>query len=174
MTNYIIDFAGLGLKINPPASFETAGQRVRLCDAVLSQKQGTCLDLTLTYAGVLEALAQIREEYPIAVVSNKPDPAVKALCDDYFGGVFALGERADCPRKPAPDMLYKAMEQIGVDKAVYVGDSEVDVVTAKNAGMPCISVLWGFRDEEEIRQAGGSIFCNDPRKLPEIVRSLIK
>ena len=133
-----------------------------------------CQIKTGPYAGVLEALAQIREEYPIAVVSNKPDPAVKALCDDYFGGVFALGERADCPRKPAPDMLYKAMEQIGVDKAVYVGDSEVDVVTAKNAGMPCISVLWGFRDEEEIRQAGGSIFCNDPRKLPEIVRSLIK
>lgn len=139
-----------------------------------SHYKAHCQVKTGPYAGVLEALAQIREEYPIAVVSNKPDPAVKALCDDYFGGVFALGERADCPRKPAPDMLYKAMEQIGVDKAVYVGDSEVDVVTAKNAGMPCISVLWGFRDEEEIRQAGGSIFCNDPWKLPEIVRSLIK
>ena len=139
-----------------------------------SHYKAHCQVKTGPYAGVLEALAQIREEYPIAVVSNKPDPAVKALCDDYFGGVFALGERADCPRKPAPDMLYKAMKQIGVDKAVYVGDSEVDVVTAKNAGMPCISVLWGFRDEEEIRQAGGSIFCNDPRKLPEIVRSLTK
>ena len=131
-----------------------------------------CQVKTGPYAGVLEALRQIRAEYPVAVVSNKPDPAVKALCDDYFGGVFALGERADCPRKPAPDMLYKAMEQLGVEKALYVGDSEVDVLTAKNAGMPCISVLWGFRDEAEIRDAGGSIFCSDPKELPEIVRSL--
>lgn len=133
-----------------------------------------CQVKTGPYAGVLEALREIRAEYPVAVVSNKPDPAVKTLCDDYFDGVFALGERADCPRKPAPDMLYKAMENLGVDRAVYVGDSEVDVLTAKNAGMPCISVLWGFRDEEEIRSHGGSIFCNDPQKLPSLVRSLTK
>lgn len=126
------------------------------------------------YPGIMEALAELRAEYPVAVVSNKPDPAVKSLCADYFGDVFALGERADCPRKPAPDMLYKAMEHLGVDKAVYVGDSEVDAVTAKNAGMPCVSVLWGFRTEEEIRQHGGNIFCNDPRKLPEIIRGLTK
>ena len=133
-----------------------------------------CQVKTGPYAGILDALAQIRAEYPVAVVSNKPDPAVKALCDDYFGGVFALGERADCPRKPAPDMLYKAMEYLGVDKAVYVGDSEVDVITAKNAGMPCISVLWGFRTEAEIREYGDSIFCTDPKQLPAIVRSLTK
>lgn len=126
------------------------------------------------YAGILEALGEIRSEYPVAVVSNKPDPAVKALCADYFGDVFALGERADCPRKPAPDMLYKAMEHLGVEKAVYVGDSEVDAVTAKNAGMPCVSVLWGFRTEAEIREHGGSIFCTDPRNLPQIIRSLTK
>ena len=133
-----------------------------------------CQVKTGPYAGVLDALREIRAEYPVAVVSNKPDPAVKALCNDYFGGVFTLGERADCPRKPAPDMLYKAMEHLGVDKAVYIGDSEVDVLTAKNAGMPCISVLWGFRNEEEIRENGGNIFCNDPKQLPESVRSLTK
>lgn len=133
-----------------------------------------CQVKTGPYAGVLDALKEIRAEYPVAVVSNKPDPAVKALCDDYFGGVFALGERADCPRKPAPDMLYKAMENLGVDRAVYVGDSEVDVLTAKNAGMPCVSVLWGFRTEEEIRAHGGNIFCSDPKQLPEIIRSLTK
>ena len=133
-----------------------------------------CQVKTGPYAGVLEALREIRAEYPVAVVSNKPDPAVKTLCDDYFDGVFALGERADCPRKPAPDMLYKAMEHLGVTKAGYVGDSEVDVITAKNAGMPCISVLWGFRTEAEIREYGDSIFCTDPKQLPEIVRSLTK
>ena len=133
-----------------------------------------CQVKTGPYAGVLEALREIWAEYPVAVVSNKPDPAVKTLCDDYFDGVFALGERADCPRKPAPDMLYKAMEHLGVTKAVYVGDSEVDVITAKNAGMPCISVLWGFRTEAEIREYGDSIFCTDPKQLPAIVRSLTK
>lgn len=133
-----------------------------------------CQVKTGPYAGVLEALREIRAEYPVAVVSNKPDPAVKILCADYFGDVFALGEHAGCTRKPAPDMLYKAMEHLGVDKAVYVGDSEVDVITAKNAGMPCISVLWGFRTEAEIRKYGDSIFCTDPKQLPTIVRSLTK
>ena len=133
-----------------------------------------CQVKTGPYAGILDALAQIRAEYPVAVVSNKPDPAVKSLCKDYFGDILAMGEHEGCPRKPAPDMLYKAMEQLGVDKAVYIGDSEVDVITAKNAGMPCISVLWGFRTEAEIRENGGSIFCNDPKQLPEIVRSLTK
>ena len=126
------------------------------------------------YAGILEALETIRGEYPVAVVSNKPDPAVRSLCKDYFGDILAMGEHEGCLRKPAPDMLYKAMAQLGVDKAVYIGDSEVDAVTAKNAGVPCISVLWGFRTEEEIREHGGSIFCNDPKQLPEIIRSLTK
>ena len=133
-----------------------------------------CQVKTGPYTGILDVLKEIRAEYPVAVVSNKPDPAVKILCADYFGDVFALGEHAGCTRKPAPDMLYKAMEHLGVDKAVYVGDSEVDVITAKNAGMPCISVLWGFRTEAEIREYGDSIFCTDPKQLPEIVRSLTK
>ena len=128
-----------------------------------------CQVKTGPYAGVLDALAQIRAEYPVAVVSNKPDPAVKALCDDYFGGVFALGERSDCPRKPAPDMLYKATKALGVDHFVYVGDSDVDVITAHGAGAKCVSVLWGFRDEEEIREAGGEYFCRNTEELPAII-----
>ena len=133
-----------------------------------------CQVKTGPYAGVLEALDTIRGEYPVAVVSNKPDPAVRSLCKDYFGDILAMGEHEGCLRKPAPDMLYKAMGQLGVDKAVYVGDSEVDAVTARNAGVPCVSVLWGFRTEEEIREHGGSIFCTDPKQLPEIIRSLTK
>ena len=133
-----------------------------------------CQIKTGPYAGILEALAEIRAEYPVAVVSNKPDPAVKSLCKDYFGDILAMGEHEGCLRKPAPDMLYKAMGLLGVTKAVYVGDSEVDAITAKNAGVPCISVLWGFRTEAEIRQHGGSIFCTDPKQLPEIIHSLTK
>lgn len=118
-----------------------------------------CQNRTAPYAGIPEALSDLRRNFPVAIVSNKPDTAVKTLCAQYFPGVFALGESADCPRKPAPDMVYRAMEAIGVEKCIYVGDSEVDIRTAKNAGVPCVSVLWGFRDRADMEKAGGSIFC---------------
>jgi phosphoglycolate phosphatase len=130
-------------------------------------------DKTAPYPGIPEALAALKEKYPIAVVSNKPDPAVKVLCAQFFPGIYALGETADCPRKPAPDMLYKAMAQLGVDRCIYVGDSDVDVITAGNAGFPCVSVLWGFRDEPEIRAVGGSHFCRQTSLLAATIEDLI-
>ncbi len=130
---------------------------------------------TRPYDGILEALTQIKQEFPVAVVSNKPDRDTKPLVKAFFGeDVFALGENGDCPRKPAPDMLFRAMEAIGVEKCVYVGDSEVDVITAGNAGAPCLSVLWGFRDEACIRAHGGKHFCHTPGDLPEMLRQLAK
>ena len=132
-----------------------------------------CQVKTRPYDGVLEALEVLKAKYPIAVVSNKPDSAVKALCAQMFPGIFALGETPDCPRKPAPDMVYKACQAIGADTCVYVGDSEVDVVTAKNAGVPCLSVLWGFRDKEEIKSAGGEYFCEDPALLTQKIEEII-
>lgn len=129
---------------------------------------------TRPYHGILEALQEIGSRHPIAIVSNKPDTAVKILCADYFPGVFARGESTDCPRKPAPDMLHKAMATIGVDACVYVGDSEVDVITAGNAGMPCLSVLWGFRDREEMEAVGGKYFCSDPNTMADIIDKIIE
>lgn len=131
-----------------------------------------CREKTAPYAGIPEALAAL--EYPLAIVSNKPDAAVKALCADFFPGIYAQGERDGCPRKPAPDMVYAAMSKLGIETCVYVGDSEVDVQTAANAGVPCISVLWGFRTEEEIRAAGGVHFCRTPAQLPDLVEMLLK
>ena len=128
-----------------------------------------CQIKTKPYEGVLTALKILGEKYPIAIVSNKPDAAVKALCADYFPGIYALGEAAGCPRKPAADMVFKAMEAIGVDRCVYVGDSEVDVLTAKNAKVPCVSVLWGFRDREDMEAVGGSIYCE---KTEDLVRTI--
>ena len=132
-----------------------------------------CQVKTRPYDGILEALAVLKEKYPIAVVSNKPDAAVKALCAELFPGIFALGEAPDCPRKPAPDMVFKACRAIGADTCVYVGDSEVDVRTAKNAGVPCLSVLWGFRNREEIEAAGGEHFCEKPIDLIEKIEEII-
>ncbi len=120
---------------------------------------------TCPYPGIPEALKAIGEKYPVAIVSNKPDIAVKPLCQDYFPGVYALGETPDCPRKPAPDMLYKAMADIGVDSCIYVGDSEVDVITAQNAGVKCLSVLWGFREKKDMQEVGGVYFCSQASDL---------
>lgn len=125
------------------------------------------------YDGVLQSLEQAAKEFPVAIVSNKPDAAVKKLCKGFFGDVYALGEAPDCPRKPAPDMVFKAMQELGVDTCVYVGDSEVDVATAKNAGVSCLSVLWGFRDREDLEKAGAEHFCSDPKDLLAMLRNLM-
>lgn len=132
-----------------------------------------CQDKTSPYPGILEALARLAEKYPMAIVSNKPDVAVKPLCEKYFPGLYARGEIAGCPRKPAPEMVYAAMEAIGVERCVYVGDSEVDIATAKNAGVPCLSVLWGFRDRETLEQAGGTHFCENTACLVEKLEELV-
>jgi len=132
-----------------------------------------CQCKTAPYPGIAEALAILKEKYPIAIVSNKPDPAVKALCADFFPGIYALGETASCPRKPAPDMVFQAMSVIGAETCIYVGDSEVDVVTANNACVPCLSVLWGFRDKQDMEAAGAVHFCEDPTALAEKIEELI-
>ena len=128
---------------------------------------------TKPYDGIVDALKKISAKYPIAIVSNKPDAATKILCKEFFGDVYARGESSDCPRKPAPDMLQKAMEIIGVDTCIYVGDSEPDIQTAKNLGVKCVSVLWGFRDEATLKAVGGQYFCDSPEKLPEILENLL-
>ena len=131
-----------------------------------------CQIKTAPYEGIGEALELLRERYPIAIVSNKPDIAVKTLCARHFPGLYALGEAADCPRKPAPDMVFKAMKAIGVEKCIYVGDSEVDIRTARNADVPCLSVLWGFRDRDVLEGEGGRCFCADPAELPARIEEL--
>jgi len=133
-----------------------------------------CQIKTKPYSGIAEALAALGQRYPIAIVSNKPDPSVKTLCAQHFPGVYARGESDDCPRKPAPEMIYKAMQEIGVDQCVYVGDSEVDVVTSRNAGVPCLSVLWGFRDKEQLVECGATNFCEDPALLVDTLEEMLK
>ena len=129
---------------------------------------------TAPYPGILEALKELGQRYPMAIVSNKPDAPVKLLCKDYFGDMYALGETPDCPRKPAADMVLKGMQAIGIHKCIYVGDSETDVETARNAGMPCLSVLWGFRDRKTLEDAGGKHFCENPGDLPQMLTALME
>ena len=128
---------------------------------------------TCPYAGVMEALAEVKREFPVAIVSNKPDEAVKILCKQYFGDVYAIGQSSKLPRKPAPDMVHQALSVLGVDRCVYVGDSEVDVLTAQNAGVPCLSVLWGFRDRDTLLEAGATHFCEDPKDLVKKLKEMM-
>ncbi len=132
-----------------------------------------CNELTAPYPGIPEALEALKA-YPLAVVSNKPDVAVKELAKIYFPGLYARGESADCRRKPYADMVEKTLQALGADRCIYVGDSEVDVATAKNAGVPCLSVTWGFRERAVMEAAGATHFCDDPRDLPAALETMIK
>ena len=132
-----------------------------------------CQVKTAPYPGIPAALEAL-SAHPIAIVSNKPDEAAKKLCREYFPGLYAQGEHPGCPRKPAPDMVLAAMAHIGADRCIYVGDSEVDVCTARNAGVPCLSVLWGFRDRTAICRAGGTHFCQTPEEMPQMLEKMIK
>ena len=136
-----------------------------------------CQDHTSPYPGVMEALAQLHDTgYPMAVVSNKPDGAVKELCGVHFGGFVSVcrGDLEGVPRKPAADMPLAAARELGAaaENCIYIGDSEVDILTAKNAGMVCLSVTWGFRKEAELIAAGGEYFVDDPLELPERIKLL--
>lgn len=129
-----------------------------------------CNDKTGPYEGVLPLLRELKAEgYALAIVSNKLDSAVKELARVYFEGIVpvAVGERPGVAKKPAPDMVQIALEELGVsaETAVYVGDSEVDLMTAKNSGLPCIAALWGFRDEEFLREQGAVNMARTPQKI---------
>ena len=129
---------------------------------------------TCPYPGVVEALAQLQKNHPVGIVSNKPHGVVAPLCDRFFPGVCALGETADLPRKPAPDMVQKVMADLGADRCIYVGDTEIDVETAKNAGAPCLTVLWGFRDKDQLEAAGATHFCENTADLAAAIEALIE
>ena len=128
------------------------------------------MDLTTPYPGIIDMLKEMRDKGKrIAVVSNKFYLATKSLCDHFFSGLVevAIGERESIRKKPAPDTVVEALRQLGVskDNAVYVGDSDVDILTANNCGIPCISVLWGFRSREFLLSHGATTFVSRPEEL---------
>ena len=125
---------------------------------------------TKPYDGILALLDRlIAEGFRIAVVSNKLDSAVKTLCRRYFGDriLVAIGDKEGVAKKPAPDMVHEALAILYAHHfdAVYIGDSDVDVLTAENAKMDCISVTWGFRDEDFLAQSGASHIVHSPSEI---------
>lgn len=134
-------------------------------------------DHTCPYEGIIETLDSLRARgIQLAIVSNKIDFAVKALSKDYFGDrmMSAVGDDPSRRKKPAPDNVLEAMRQTNVSaqESIYVGDSDVDVFTAKNAGIPCIAVTWGFRSEESLREAGAEFIAHVPGDIIKIIDEL--
>ena len=125
---------------------------------------------TAPYPGVPAVLAALhRAGVRCAVVSNKPDGATRELAARFFPGLPAFGQRDGIPAKPAPDMVYHALAELGVEAsaAAYVGDSEVDVALARNAKLPLVAVSWGFRGREALEEAGAELVVDDAATLLE-------
>ena len=120
---------------------------------------------TAPYDGICDLLRKLKEDgYNLAIVSNKVDFAVKDLRDEFFNGLIdvAIGDSDATRTKPEPDMVYKAIEELGVDKesCIYIGDTDVDIETARNSGMDCISVSWGFRLCSELEEYGATMIAD--------------
>ena len=131
-----------------------------------------CIIKTRPYDGIIKLLESLdRAGYGLAIVSNKNDAAVKELAKHFFGDYIntAIGQSEITRKKPAPDTCIEAMKemQIGREGTVYVGDSDVDIMTAKNSGLECISVTWGFRDEEFLLEHGATQIIHKPEELLE-------
>ena len=129
-----------------------------------------CLDETRPYDGILELMDTLKAKgYKMAIVSNKVDTAVKELNQHFFGDrvPVAIGEKPGVKKKPAPDTVFAALEELGSTKeeSVYIGDSDVDFNTALNYDMPCISVIWGFRDRDFLESMGASTFAQKPEDI---------
>ncbi|MFU0826507.1 MAG: HAD-IIIA family hydrolase [Lachnoclostridium sp.] len=129
---------------------------------------------TRPYDGINDLLKVLKENgCKLAIVSNKFDSAVKGLCKDYFQDYIpvAIGETRDVARKPAPDTVFAALKQLDskTEEALYVGDSEVDVKTAHNAGLKCVGVTWGFRSREVLTSEGADFIIDKPQELLDFI-----
>jgi phosphoglycolate phosphatase len=131
-------------------------------------------DTTAPYVGVTELIKELRAQgIKIAVVSNKLHPAVEDLCESYFSGLIhkAMGVSVEDERKPSPINVIRTMElfEADADNCIYIGDSEVDVQTAHNAGLKCVGVTWGFRTREELISAGCDLIADTCDEIKDII-----
>lgn len=182
----VLRFVGNGIRALVQRSLTDAvGQADadRAMTAFTAYYMAHCTDLTRPYPGIPALLHALNDEgHNLAIVSNKVDAAVKALGRQYFGQLIpvAIGEGAPLSlaeggivrAKPCPDTLLAVMQQFGATPAdtLYVGDSEVDIQTARNAGVPCLSVTWGFRDIPTLTAAGATTLISTPEEILERIR----
>ncbi len=142
-------------------------------ETFIPRYQAHSMDKTRPYDGVGETLDALKAAgIKMAIATNKVHSAAAPLCQNFFPQVdLVVGAQEGLANKPAPDMLRYALEHLDVPaaEAVYVGDTEVDIETARNAGLPCVCVAWGFRSRAEQKAAGGTVFADDARALLELL-----
>ncbi len=136
------------------------------------------LEFTQPYDGVIEMLEELTKKgYKLAVVSNKYDDAVKMLTQNYLGKYIkvGIGEGYGIRKKPEIDGVLAAIDELGskIENAIFIGDSDVDIRTAENAGIPCISVTWGFREKDFLIEKGAKILVDSPKEIIEIIEKKI-
>ena len=176
-TEEIRQFVGNGIeKLIEKAAPDniSANERKRILDCFKLHYANHCEDHTKPYEGMIELLDNlITKQLPIAVVSNKIDSAVQSLCQKYFGNrfIFTIGERKGIGRKPHPDSVLEVLAKANISPsdAVYIGDSEVDIITAKNAGTEMICVTWGFRDKDFLLESGAELFADSALQLEKLL-----
>ncbi len=162
---------GIYMLIKRAAPNDTEEKEIqRLFEQFVSYYKDHCATKTKAYEGIKELLVALKEKgIKRAVVSNKGDFAVRILIDDYFADLFeiSVGEKQGVRKKPYPDSVNEVLRELSVTKeeAVYIGDSEVDIQTAKNAGLACISVSYGFRSKEFLKENGASLIVEDVKGL---------
>lgn len=151
-----------------------AGERQAVLEEFKPYYAQHCREKTRPYAGVTELMEALKDQgVKIAIVSNKADGAVKTLSGEFFPDLvdFAAGEKEGVRRKPAPDTVLEALRALETEaaEAIYVGDSEVDIATAENAGMEAILVTWGFRDEEFLITKGAKKIVHNAEELKDML-----
>lgn len=172
-------FVGNGLRRLMQLSVPDGENNPRFEEAV--REQGSfyhlnCNNRTSPYPGIMELLAKLRDDgYKLAIVSNKANGAVQELSRIYFRDLIdtSVGESTGVRRKPYPDTVLKVMENLkfSKDECLYVGDSEVDIRTARNADIDCASVLWGFRSRKQLEECKAEVFCSNTEELYEYIKN---
>lgn len=166
---------GVGKLVERALPIHSSKKEIEQCLASFADHYANNMqNKTRPYNGIMELLLDLdRYNYKIAIVSNKYDTAVKELAKEYFGDLInvAIGESKTVERKPAPDSVFAAIKELDSDinKTIFVGDSDTDVQTAKNAGIPCIGVTWGFRTREVLRNEGADYLIDTPKELLTLI-----
>jgi len=172
------DFVGNGIKKLIARAIPNGEKNINFEECLKTFKNHYSQNMytkTRPYDGILKFLEEIKAiDIKTAVVSNKFDSAAKQLCEKYFGNLidFVIGQSETIPQKPSPESVFEVIKYFGsnAQNCIYVGDSEVDIQTAKNANIPCISVSWGYRSKDLLKKEGAGIIVDKPEEILALLR----
>jgi len=174
-TKEVASFLGNGMKVLTNLSFKGANVDMDKAYEIFSKHYKIhSMDKTKPYDGIVDLLTRLKKDgFKLALVSNKADFVVKGLVDDFFKDLFdySIGQKDDVNKKPAPDMVNICLEKLNIDKkdSIYIGDTEVDINTARNANIDVIGVTYGFRSKEFVKSLNPTYLANDVNEIYKIL-----